>query len=219
MRNRKIIAWLVAFLPLIITLIVLPILPDRIPTHHGIDGEVTRIGSKYEVLIVPIFTIFFGFFWVLIEMLQKKEENKKALFWGNISVTVLFTIISLWTLYLYFTLAGIIKDLEIDFLKIMAVTLSICWLILGLTISKFKQNGLSGIRTMWTLKDENCWEKTHKFGRKVFVINGIVSILLCLFVLKGLIAFCFSFGSIFIVIIIVSIYSRRIYHEGRLRRN
>ena len=107
MKNRKIIAWLLAFLPLVITIIVLPMLPDKIPAHYGFDGEVTRYGSKYEALIVPIFTILFGFFWLLIEKIypkdKKYEQSKKVLFWGNISVSLIFTVITLWILYIPLT--------------------------------------------------------------------------------------------------------------------
>ena len=48
------------FLPLVVTLIVLPVLPDRVPMHYNIRGEVDRWGSKYENLIFPAVVIATG---------------------------------------------------------------------------------------------------------------------------------------------------------------
>lgn len=38
-------------LPLSVVLVSLQFLPDQIPAHYGISGEVDRWGSKYEILI------------------------------------------------------------------------------------------------------------------------------------------------------------------------
>jgi len=218
-KNKRIIAWLIAFLPLVITIIVFPMLPDKIPAHYGFDGEITRYGSKYEVFIVPIFTIFFGFFWLLIEKIYPKEEkyeqSKTVLFWGNISVSLIFTVVTVWFLYLGVTQTENIYSTDIDFIKIMPVCLNIFWIILGLILPKFKQNGISGIRTPWTLKSENCWEETHKFGGKVFVIYGIIFTLLSLFVFNGLFGLYFSLCGLFVVLIIVVIYSYQVYKKEK----
>lgn len=45
MKTKKVIYYILMFLPLIITLIVLPFLPYQIPAHYGFDNQVTRWGS------------------------------------------------------------------------------------------------------------------------------------------------------------------------------
>jgi len=217
MNNKRIITWLLAFLPLVITIIVLPMLPDETPAHYGFDGQVTRYGSKYEALGLPIVTILFGFFWLLVEKISSKdknyEQNKKVLFWGNIGLSLFFTVITVWFLYLDFTHTENIYNTDIDFMKIEAVFLSILWIILGIILPKCKQNWVAGFRVPWTYKSENCWDETHRFGGKLYVINGIISALLCLFVFNGLIALYYSLGSIFVISIIVLIYSYRVYRQ------
>ena len=56
MKNKKIF-YLLMFLPLLVVLISLKFLPDQIPAHYGISGEVDRWGSKYETLIFPGVTL------------------------------------------------------------------------------------------------------------------------------------------------------------------
>ncbi len=50
MTPKKLWIWnlVLMFLPLVITLMILPHLPNQIPAHYGFDGQVDRWGSKYE---------------------------------------------------------------------------------------------------------------------------------------------------------------------------
>ena len=98
MRTKRLISWLFSFISLLITFFVLPMLPDMIPAHYGFDGNVTRYGSKYEMLILPTITICMGFFWLLMDKIAVKDkekgaQNMKVLFWANIATTLLFTVI------------------------------------------------------------------------------------------------------------------------------
>ena len=45
--------WILSALPIIITAIVLQFMPDKIPAHYGISGEIDRWGSKFEYIIFP----------------------------------------------------------------------------------------------------------------------------------------------------------------------
>jgi uncharacterized membrane protein len=105
MKNRRFIAWIFSFAPLLITLVVLPILPDIIPAHYSFGGDVDRYGSKYEMLVLPIITILMGFFWVwmaknALKNKEKVSQNLKVLFWGDIIMTLTYTVITVWFLYL-----------------------------------------------------------------------------------------------------------------------
>ena len=60
MKISRCIFRILWILPLTAVLIALPLLPEQIPAHYGIDGQVDRFGSKYETLIFPAITITFG---------------------------------------------------------------------------------------------------------------------------------------------------------------
>ena len=44
-------------LPLIITLFILPNLPDNLIMHFNLAGEADRIGNKNELIILPLINI------------------------------------------------------------------------------------------------------------------------------------------------------------------
>lgn len=56
-----------------------PSLPAELPAHFGIDGEITRWGSKWELLILPGISGLLGFFMM---WLRKKPE------WHNYPVNI-----------------------------------------------------------------------------------------------------------------------------------
>lgn len=220
MRTRRLLFWLLAFAPLLITFFVLPILPDRIPAHYGFDGAVTRYGSKYEMLILPIITIGMAFFWLLMKKIASKDKEKgtqnvKVLYWSSVTTTLVFIVLQIWYLRLSYTSADNIYSGEFDLMKVIAICMGIAYIIIGNLLPKCKQNYIVGIRTIWTLESELSWYKTHRLGGKVMVLWGIISTLLCLFIFDGIIALLISVGGLVVVIIPIMLYSRYVYKQEK----
>ena len=53
--------WFLAILPLVITVIIFPYMSNQIPMHYGLDGNINRYGSKYELFIIPLISIIIAF--------------------------------------------------------------------------------------------------------------------------------------------------------------
>ena len=218
MATKRLISWLFAFVPLLITLFMLPLLPDTVPAHYGSGGNVTRFGSKYEMLILPAIAILMGFLSLLIEKNwakkgEKGQQNIKVSYWIGISLSMLFTALQIWILHLAYSNAESIHSGNFSSMKIVSVSFSLFFIIIGNSIPKCKQNYLMGIRTPWTLKNEATWHKTHRFGGLMMVIFGIISALLCLFVLDGFTGLQFSIGGFLILVPVIMLYSRNIYKQ------
>ncbi|MDR0821245.1 MAG: DUF1648 domain-containing protein [Oscillospiraceae bacterium] len=104
MKWKKMIPFVLSFVPLLIVLVVLPNVPSEIPLHFDADGNADRFGGKYELLIVPIITILVQFYWGFMEKVfitdevKNKAAAKVALFCGNIVVTLAFVAVTIWLL-------------------------------------------------------------------------------------------------------------------------
>jgi uncharacterized membrane protein len=200
-------------------LLVLPALPDTIPAHFGLDGSADRFGSKYEMLVLPIITVLMGLFWVLINKtaLKDKEtgtQNLKVLYWADISVSLLFTALTLWFLRLSYIRAESIyaADTDIDFMKAITVCVSLGYILAGNILPKCKRNHWVGIRVRWTLESEDTWHKTHRFAGRVFTVGGAFSALVCLFLPSGLLPFVFALAVMPLVMVVPAIiYARRVF--------
>lgn len=216
MKTKKVLLWVFTFLPLIVTLIVLPVLPDTIPAHFGLGGEVDRWGSKYEALITPLITIASITFMDFIGRYAKKEsnsaaQNEKVLAVTNFVIAFMFNGLTYWFLYSAYINAANLYKTDIDMMKITAIIMSISYIFLGNILPKCKQNLVVGIRTKWTLGNETVWYKTHRLGGRAIMIFGVVSTILCLTVLNNMIAFLAVFVGLVLIAILIMVYSYVIY--------
>ncbi len=217
MKNKRIMLWILAVLPLLVTLIMLPSLPDKVPAHYGLNGEADRWGSRYELLVTPIITIAFVALMVFIGQTAAKQKdfsqsNKKVLTVTNYVIAVVFNGLSYWFLYSASINAKNLYNTDFDLLKLVAVVLSLSYLALGNILPKCKQNAVIGIRTRWTMTDQTVWYKTHRVGGVLVMALGGVSTLLSL-LLSGFGAIIVSLGGFLVVTVILVFYSYSQYKK------
>ena len=55
-----------------------------------------------------------------------------------------------------------------------AIGVGLLLIVLGNSLGKVPQNGVVGIRTPWTLADEDVWARTNRTGGWLFVLAGVV---------------------------------------------
>lgn len=175
------------FLPLFAVLISLQFLPDQIPAHYGISGEVDRWGSKYETLIFPGITIVFGLFMLVITKYASKQEkhgtnNQKIGIITGTLMLLLFNIMTFYFLYTDFNKVENLTSLIIDPSQLIFITLGIIIIILGNIMPKLKMNSMIGLRTTWSMKNEITWKKSQHFGGISFIIVGLLIIIANLFI-------------------------------------
>ena len=61
--------------------------------------------------------------------------------------------------------------------QMLAPAFGVLFYYVGILTQNAKRNWFIGIRTPWTLSNEEVWDKTHKFGSKLFKISGIIAFL------------------------------------------
>ena len=218
MQAKRMFTWVLVVMHLLIVLIMLPVLPAEVPMHFGFGGNITRFGSKYEMLILPALTIIMGLTFPLMERSvikhdgEKGVRNAKVLYWTNNTITLIFMTLTIMIAYLSYTESTGIDD-GIGAMRIVAVCIGISCIVIGNLLPKCKQNALIGIRTKWTLSSETSWYKTHRLGGKAMVIYGVLIVLLNLIILDGSVSLLVTAGGLLIVMIPLIIYSHYVYKK------
>ncbi|MCL2774043.1 MAG: DUF1648 domain-containing protein [Oscillospiraceae bacterium] len=122
------IAGLTTLIPLILTFVLLPIAPDKIPAHYNADNIVDRWGSKYELLILPIVTVFIFLmmyaFHKIFEFIGQSKESAVIFKVSTICVLIVF-----YTMNIFFTYASVSQTGNLSQILIIW---SIAWIILCL---------------------------------------------------------------------------------------
>lgn len=214
MERKKIIYFVLMFLPLLITVLALPFLPEKIPAHYNFSGEIDRWGSKYETLIFPFATILMGFFMLWMAKISAKDENgkknEKIVFYTGMGISLWFTIMHCFTIYKDFTAAGgmgFSKDADIN--SVFCILMGIGMVITGFVMPKLKKNSLIGLRTSWSMKNDITWKKSQIFGGKSFIVCGILSVAAGIF-LEELAAMFAVLGVLIADTVICVIYSYKV---------
>lgn len=148
-----------------------PQLPDQVPTHWNVQGEVDRYESKTVLLILGFMPLLII---ALMSLLPKIDPRKKA-YERHVKaysililyVTLFFSCVSLATLVY-------ILGYPIDISMVASILVGIVLIAIGNYTGQFRSNFFTGIRTPWALQSDQNWRKTHRVGRWVFVISGIL---------------------------------------------
>lgn len=167
---KVLISSVIILLPIIFGVIVWENLPDTMTTHWGADGNADGFGGKaFAVFGLPLILLALHLICITATLLDKKqkEQNKKAL-------GIVFWIIPFISLFANGIIYGAAFDKTFDLSILMPILLGLMFIFIGNYLPKIKQNKTLGIRVTWTLNDEENWNKTHRFGGKVWVVGGFI---------------------------------------------
>lgn len=115
--------------------------------------------------------------YVMARFASKQENgagNEKMLMICGISVNLLFSAMTAWALVLDFKAVSGKEINEVLSVKIIFIFAGIVMAIIGNFMPKCKINSLVGLRTRWSMANEDVWFKCQRFGGVLFVICGIL---------------------------------------------
>ena len=178
---------MLAALCLFVTLLVLRELPAEIPAHYDFAGNVTRYGSKYELLILPVVLLLlsFGSRFLLLHFHRKAEqtESDKERQAAAANAKVLGIVIFPQTLILsciqgvllYNTVLALRGESFLSTFageKLLTILCGALLLILGDILPKCRRNGMVGFRLSWTRYNDLTWQKSNRFAGIMLVAAG-----------------------------------------------
>jgi len=149
-------------------------LPDQIPSHWNIAGEIDSTMSKgWGAFLMPLIMLgLYGLF-LVIPALSPKGYEVEA---GNKG----FAGIRTWILVLLAVLNALLllSALGVPIAMDRTVSIAVGGLlaVLGWFLDRLPRNFFVGVRTPWTLVDEDNWTRTHRFAKWLFIAAGLVMV-------------------------------------------
>ena len=221
MKNKFL--WGLTFFPIFITLGALPFVPDQIPAHFDLAGQVDRWGSKYELFLLPVTIVLMTFFFAGLNRIYKKklltaksdkeiEEaklNSGILTDISIGTVIYFSAMQLTVLYNSIApLKGLEQKMALDISSVMTACMGVFLIFIGNVMGRVKKNGVLGLRTSWSMKNDRIWAKSNRFAGKLFVAAGFV-VIIASAVLKGSTAVWVMLAVLWVVAFLSIVYSYR----------
>ncbi len=199
-------------LPLAVTAVAIMFMPEQVPAHYGIDGQVDRWGSKYESLILPLMTVVLGAFLLVVAKFSSDDENsvrsnEKVTILTNIVVLLLMNAVNVYFLYTSLAMVSDLNSISVDIFSLVFVIFGIGFVFIGNIMPKAKINSLIGMRTPWSMKNEETWRRCQRFSGIVGIIIGLIMAIGCMFFFKGTSALIFSLSLIAVMCVADTVYS------------
>lgn len=152
----------------------LPSMPDQIPIHWNLAGEIDGYGSKWLVLFLAALpAAMVGLMRLLPRIDPRRDSYEKHMDVHVIAsvLIALFMLIISWIVIL--SAENVVVPVE----RILPAMLGVLFFVLGNYMPRIRHNYTFGIRTSWTLASETVWKKTHRMGGFCFMALGAVMIL------------------------------------------
>ena len=202
---------MVAILPLVYLGAIWSSLPETVPIHWNIHGEIDGIGKRERLLwipfLLPVLTYLIFLIAPLIDPKRRLKNMGDKLLKLKFAVTFIMSVLAVFILYS--------SKQEALSPNRITMLLGALFTVLGNFFPTIKPNYFIGIRVPWTLNDDDNWKQTHQFAGKIWIAGGILIIVSSLFIRPD-INNMGSFGITLLIAVIPMIYSFRLY---RLNKN
>ena len=209
----KRIIWLFIIAPAIYLAIVWNTVPDTVPLHANLKGEVDRYGSKNELITLTlILTLVNIAVYLLLPQVYRIDpkryaaENKSRLHRIAFAVSVFISAVLCLLIY-----SSIHENLEFTTRFILA-GVGLLMAVVGNYMYNIKPNYFAGIRLPWTLSNDDNWKKTHLLGGKLMFGGGLLIAVVCLFASFPL-SVIILVAILLLIVLITFIYSYNLYKK------
>jgi uncharacterized membrane protein len=151
-----------------------PKLPDQIPTHWGLHGQVNGWSPKWTLFLFgPGAMVLVVILFAALPWLSPKKFEVDS-FRGTYLYIMIVLVGMLGYINIFILLWGL--GLPIDANRAVAGCICLLMALLGNVMGKVRRNFFVGVRTPWTLADERVWNATHRLAAKTMFAGGLLGL-------------------------------------------
>jgi len=208
-----VVAFTLCLIPYVLWIAILDSLPEKLPIHWNISGEVDGWTSKYKVLLfmltmttVSLITYFLVRFIDRIDPKRTAHLNKAIALKVGLGIVAFSSAVSILIL--------IPKDGTFSVNSMAFGLTGVLFTFLGNLMYNIKPNYFIGIRLPWTLENDNNWKLTHRLAGVVWFAGGIICVLTSLLIPPQPM-FVVLLSITALLVLIPSVYSFMLYRRSK----
>lgn len=197
----------------VVTLIAYPHLPDQIPQHWNLKGEIDHYGSRQSVFMLP--AVMAGVL-LLFEVLPWLSPKRFEVDSFRSTYLYLMVLIVGLVAYLQALILWAAFSRPLNMTRSLMGALFLFLILVGNVLSKVKRNFYVGVRTPWTLASEKVWYATHRFAARAFVAAGFLGLLSVIIGTHPVVGFSILVVAALASVIYSLTYYKRLERSGEL---
>jgi len=186
-----------------------PYLPDQVPSHWNIRGEVDAYSSRFwGAYGFPLLNAGIYLLMLCLPLLDPRRDNYVK-FSKTYQLLKLLLICFLTGIYVITVLAAMGYNVSVD--RLVPLGVSLLFIVIGNFMGKIRQNYFVGIKLPWTLANEEVWQKTHRMAGPLWVVAGLFGVLGAF--IGGQAAAVLLSGGLALAVIVPTIYAYLLYRK------
>jgi uncharacterized membrane protein len=169
---RKWYPWLLVGLTLGFSAAMYSRLPDQIPTHWSVRGEINDYSSRtLAAWLMPAVLAAMAIILPRLPAIDPRRANyEKFRPSYDLVISAVMTLIAA----MHVVTLGAALGWPVPIMKVTPMMVGALFVVIGNVLPRARSNWLFGIRTPWTLTNERVWERTHRLGGMTFVVAGLL---------------------------------------------
>jgi len=196
-----------------------PSLPQQIPTHWNIRGEIDGYGNKdWALFLLPGMMVPLTLLFYFLPALSPKHFEV-----DSFRSTYLYIMVLVTAMFAYFhglTLYAVWKNSqhtgEFDLTRPMIAGMFLFFALLGNVMGKIRKNFYIGVRVPWTLASDRVWNDTHRLAAWVMVASGLVGFVLTISGLSLILALVLCISSMMIPVVYSFFHYKALERAGEV---
>jgi len=164
--------WVLMAGVLLASFVIYPYLPDQVPGHWNIHGQVDAYYPRsFGAFFPPLLAIAIYLLMLFTPVLNPRRDNYVR-FKSAYTFLRWITIIFLVLIYAAAILAALGYQINIGI--VVKALVAVLFIMIGNYMGQFRHNYFVGIKTPWTLANEEVWQRTHRIAGRIWVLGGFV---------------------------------------------
>jgi uncharacterized membrane protein len=207
------IVWLIMLVPALYLALLWKQIPQTVPMHFNLQGNVDRYGTKKELLILVLsLTLVNAIVYLIITNVYKIDpkkyaaQNKERM--QRIGLYLSAYLSAIWIMLIY-EIAH--NDVSMT-MKFVFIAMGLLFALLGSNMYNIKPNYFAGIRLPWTLENEENWKRTHQLAGRLWFFGGLSFAALVLLLNNKWAGYAGAVG-LGVLVIIPVLYSYKMYRN------
>jgi uncharacterized membrane protein len=176
--NRRWLGLMFALAALIFSVAVYSKLPDQVPTHFNLQGEPDDWSSRtFAAFGMPVFAALIV---LLFNMFPKISPRRANLDRFEDTYWIIANVVIAFMGALHVLILGRALGWPVDITSATLLGVGLLFMIIGNVLPRTRSNWWMGIRTPWTMENENVWRATHRLAGKTFMLGGGITVVAAL---------------------------------------
>lgn len=174
MDFKELLLAAIALVPMFASVVVWDKLPEQMPIHWDMNGEVNGLGPRWSFPLVTI-----GLYLMLLALPLIDPLKKNYDIFGD-TYFKLKLVLLLFLAAINLCIIASVLGYKVDLSYVIPPAVFLLVALLGNYMGTLRRNYFVGYKLPWTLQSDDVWKRTHVFAGKLWFWGGLLGFALAI---------------------------------------